>query len=320
LHSKLEHLYEHLVLRPQFQSLCKLGEVDIVDLASVASIPPIFEESSCQLYLLHEKKGAKYIVKWVDGHPDTPFWSMMLGLFSLTLPKCMLEAPMTYPFIRQHQSLRVPELKASIADESSGMVLLQYISGEQTDHKNVTHEMVEGLAWNLAGLHGHCFGGFGSISSQLTLDAVQAEDSVEVLNQWRCSLMETLNELTAYWTQFEWDLSQVEAQINHLTVSRFVPLMTDLRWDQFAHQTGALSAIFDLDAYVVAPIEWDFVMLEYLLSPAQIETFKGVYLASGEREIPDLSECRLTYRTLLFLINALGEDDLTLWMSRPHYF
>jgi aminoglycoside phosphotransferase (APT) family kinase protein len=94
--------------------------------------------------------------------------------------------------------------------------------------------------------------------------------------------------------------------------------MMDLRWDQMLHQQGQLSAIVDMDAYVIGPPELELILLEYQLSPEQAERFKAIYLDVAD--MPDLSAVRHTYRLLLFLMNSLGETDIQKWMSAPSYW
>jgi len=49
--------------------------------------------------------------------------------------------------------------------------------------------------------------------------------------------------------------------------------MPDLRWDQFLSNGKQITALIDLDALVMGPIELDWVILEYLLSAQQAEWF-----------------------------------------------
>lgn len=74
--------------------------------------------------------------------------------------------------------------------------------------------------------------------------------------------------------------------------------------------------VLDLDAYVFADRRLEFVMLEYLLSPKELNVFCEYY----PQKIPSLADVRKPYRDLLFLMNSLGETDLFKWQSHPTYF
>jgi hypothetical protein len=94
--------------------------------------------------------------------------------------------------------------------------------------------------------------------------------------------------------------------------------MPDLRWDQFLENDGKLSALVDLDAFVFAPRELDFILLEYLLNQQQARVFAQQYQQS--HSLPDLSVVRKPYRLLLFLMNVLGEEDIDTWMQAAARF
>jgi hypothetical protein len=89
--------------------------------------------------------------------------------------------------------------------------------------------------------------------------------------------------------------------------------MPDLRWDQFLQQNKQLTALVDLDAFVYGPKELELVLLEYLLNSEQAELFKEHY--QRHSELPDLNFVRAPYRLLLFLMNVLGETDLSNWLG-----
>ena len=78
--------------------------------------------------------------------------------------------------------------------------------------------------------------------------------------------------------------------------------------------------VYDLDAYVAAPVELDFVMLEYLLDKQQLDIFVEVYSKQKGMTIPNLDQVRSVYRHLFFIVNALGESDYQKWQSHPTYF
>ena len=102
-------------------------------------------------------------------------------------------------------------------------------------------------------------------------------------------------------------------QVTGISVENFVPIMPDLRWDQFLQYDGKLSALVDLDAFVFGPRELELVLLEYLLDQQQAELFMLHY--QQMHAMPDLSEVRTAYRLLLFLMNVLGEKNIDIWMQ-----
>lgn len=95
-------------------------------------------------------------------------------------------------------------------------------------------------------------------------------------------------------------------------------IMPDLRWDQFLTDGKEITAFIDLDALIKAPIEIEFVILEYLLTPQQAVWFLEEYQKT--QMVPNLSNTRNHYRKLLFNMNILGETDYQTWLKQPFIF
>ena len=91
-----------------------------------------------------------------------------------------------------------------------------------------------------------------------------------------------------------------------------------VQYAQFLQHNDELIALVDLDAFVFAPRELDFVILELILSPAQISVFSKVY--KKHHVIPEIIQVRPAYRLLLFYMQILGEADLDEWMNKEALF
>ena len=98
----------------------------------------------------------------------------------------------------------------------------------------------------------------------------------------------------------------------------FVPVMLDLRWDQFLIEDAKLKALVDLDAFVLAPSELELVLLELLFNEEQSALFAEEY--QHFHSLPDLSMVRTAYRALLFLMHVLGETNCEKWLAKPAHF
>ena len=108
-------------------------------------------------------------------------------------------------------------------------------------------------------------------------------------------------------------LNEAIEQAKKVAPPYFSPIMPDLRWDQFLQQNNQLSALVDLDAVVFGPPEIELILLEYLLTEQQADNFKKVY--QQHKMMPDLSQVRICYRLLLFLMNVLGERSQATWFE-----
>jgi len=227
----------------------------------------------------------------------------MNHLFEIDFPDSLAHIDKTHHFLTEESELQIPE---HIASQASLFVLARYLEGKDVDFEHVSDDMVIQLARHIAKLH------------QIQQSNWGAFHQTEMpSSQWSARLQSTLSKLAEMHriTIPEQVLEKALQQAAYLNIETFVPIMLDLRWDQMLHQQGQLSAIVDMDAFVVGPRELELVLLEYQLNEHQAGVFAQAYRASAEW--PDLTEQRFCYRLLLFMMNSLGETDLKKWMNAP---
>jgi len=263
-----------------------------------------FEDSTHQLWHCQTIDGPM-ILKLCNHQTiqTSTFWLGMNNLFDIGFPASLAHIDKTHRFITEEGELQIPE---HIASEASAFVLARYLEGVDVDFEHVSDGMVIQLAKHLAKLHQVQKSNWGAFH--------QTEFSS---SQWSTRLQRTLSTLAEMHpnTIPEQVLEQALQQAADLNIDSFVPIMLDLRWDQMLQQQGQLSAIVDMDAFVVGPRELELVLLEYQLNEHQADIFIHEYQASAEW--PDLTEQRFCYRLLLFLMNSLGETDVNKWMHAP---
>jgi len=297
------------------------------DVIDVTFLPGLYEDSSSTIWLIKRLAKndvdlhAELIIKKCDDHKailTTPFWKGMYELFDLTLYQAYQNAKYLYPFIASKTHLKVPEAVDVLVEQNQSALIVEKMQGKAFKTEEITDNNVKALAQFLAKLHQKTHDCIGKIQS--VSHANHPVDIAESKQYWHQTLSKTLltlNETNKISDRF---LAELFIQINSIEINRIVPVMMDLRWDQFAEMNGELTAIFDLDAFVFAPIELDFIILEYLLKPQQIMVFREVY-ESFNGELTVLThEQRNVYRVLLFLMNVLGETDLQKWLNQPAIF
>ncbi|UVI33145.1 aminoglycoside phosphotransferase family protein [Paenibacillus spongiae] len=98
----------------------------------------------------------------------------------------------------------------------------------------------------------------------------------------------------------------------------FSPILVDMDPSQFLADNGKLSAIVDIEAYVVAPRELDFVGLEYILDHESSKSFVSGYTTI--LDLPELSSHRRVYRYLYRLLGVQGSVSLDKWLAQPELF
>lgn len=240
------------------------------------------------------------------GVMQSSFWQVMNQLFDCDFPNSLQLIEKTHQFLAEYSLLKTPRYQASAA---SAFVLAEWLPGQDVELNNVNEQLVRELACHISQLHRQTCQLWGALH-QPELKAMEwASRLSTVLRQFSSESVNSIPEVL---------LHSALQQLEHLPSSRFVPVMADLRWDQFRHQNGQLSAVVDLDAFVYAPAEFELVILEYQLSQQQADIFKTEY--EKTRPFPELSEVRKAYRLLFFLMNALGETDIERWMAAPEKF
>ena len=280
-------------------------------------LPQRFEDSTHDLWRLEnnnlQSDTTNHFLKVVN-NTESPFWQIMQDLFGLNLRREIGSFDQLYADVASFSHLDIPtlidaqttEVEATTLD---AFILTSHLSGSVIDATQVNLDMVEDLAKHLAGLHQQSQKHWGLMTRP------QFEDS-----DWSLCLEQTLIKCAKRWggvyPTTEKFVDQALAACAFVNSSEFVPLMPDLRWDQFLTLDDNLTALVDLDAFVIAPRELDFVLLEYIIAPEHFEHFINSY--SHYHAIPDISRVRPAYRLLLFYMQVLGEQDIEAWMNAEH--
>lgn len=291
-----------------YPTLSEQQQKDLPALLNPASkIPSQFSDSSHQLWLCDTVDGP-IVLKLCDHFniQQSTFWLGMNSLFAINFPTSLAKIATVYQRISEVSPLAIPPF---IAAEDSTFVLTKWLPGSDLHVSAVTHETIKSLSRHISLLHQQQHPQWGSLH--------QPEF---IAKDWPLRLKATLQLLSqqeSYSIEHKL-LEQALMQADQLNEHTFVPIMPDLRWDQFLMQQGKLSALVDLDAIVYGPRTLEFVLLEYLLDQSQAELFVAEY--QNYQVIPDLTDVRLPYRLLLFLMNVLGETDLNSWLNHPERF
>ncbi|MEX0614539.1 MAG: phosphotransferase [Methylophaga sp.] len=265
-----------------------------------------FEDSSHQLWFCETSVGA--LVLKVADKPVircSSFWQGMNRLFALNFPGSLADTNAVQQFLSRHSPLATPECLSA----NSGFVLCRQLAGKTLDAEAVNPDIIRGLSRHIAVLHQQAADHWGAL--------LKPKFSADL---WSSRLRQTLSYLAA---NNEIDIAPVVLgnalkQAADIQSNSFVPVILDLRWDQFLTEDNKLTALVDLDAFVLAPRELELVLLELLFNAPQAALFAKEY--QRFHVLPDLSNVRTAYRALLFLMNVLGETDCEAWLAKPMHF
>ena len=284
---------------------------DLPEHKNIEEIPQAFSDSTHRLWRLQTSKSndTNYFLK-VCSHIESPFWQVMLKLFNFDLETEIIQFQKTYTFIDEACHLQIPQLIKTGRSSIGSFILTSELHGSACD-SNVDDHRVSQLAKHLAELHSLKSKQWGSLNTP----KFTSDDWVDRL---KSTLLESHQKWGGVFFNADDHLEKAISACDLILDTGFVPMIPDLRWDQFLQLENNLSALIDLDAFVYAPRELDFIILEYILSDTQCGIFKSVY--SKYHTIPDLEFVRHAYRLLLFYMKILGEADLQNWMNHPNYF
>ena len=282
--------------------------------AAPTALPSQFEDSTHQVFLCDTADG-RMVLKVCDevAVVQSGFWQGLNLLFGADFPNNLAQIQQTHELLAKPGLYAVPDFVASSRGEfAHDFVLTRFIEGVDVEASQVTDAMVVQLAKHITQLHQMTHSTWGGLYAP-TYQAAE----------WGERLHDTLLALAAKNAVSvpEALLQDVLSQASQLEETTFVPMMLDLRWDQFRRvghaqagvQADAL-ALIDLDAFVMAPRALDFVLLAYILTPPQFALFKTTYTTT--HDWPDCSAQKPCYQLLLFLMQVLGKTDLAQWMKR----
>lgn len=246
---------------------------------------------------------------------DSPFWLGMHGIFGLSLPETMARYTAVYAQVAAWTPLQVPDLWAADSAQAGygGWLWAQKVEGEVRVPSSFEADAVERLAAHLNALQARQSDRFGPLF-----------EAVYPAAQWAERVLDTLGVLAARAGVDVQPYADEMAVFRGFYAGRaeadwrFVPIMPDLRWDQFLFRQNKLAVLVDLDAVVWGAPELEWVLLEYLLDASGARHFAQHYARTAEMQI--LPAVRTVYRLLLFFMNVLGKTDLSDWLKQPAHF
>jgi hypothetical protein len=272
-------------------------------IAQPSAIPNKFEDSTHQLFYCQTADG-EMVLKVCNqtNIGKSHFWLGANRLFAADFPNSLGTIHLTHNFLERNGALTVPDF---VSASSNRFVISRFLTGEDVKPELIGALWVIQLAEHIAKLHQCTYANWGKLHAP----ELSATDWASRLRETLVFLLEQHNAPIA-----EPLLAEVLAQAKNIQEIEFVPVMLDLRWDQFRCLSNNDLALIDLDAFVIAPRALDLVLIEYVLTPAQLALFKQHYTQT--HTWPDPTTNTPCYQLLLFLMNILGETDLAKWMQR----
>ena len=285
-------------------------------LKRVELMPKLFEDSTHTLFKLWFVDSDKAYVcklcvvdKLCAGDEFPQFWQQMWQIFHLSPCSSLHMLETNRSFLNAAGKYQIPDAffeSVHFPQLTVNLVVSEYIEGQNCQSNIINPKKFSILSQHLLSMHSCCFAHEGSLAQTFSCGKCTGQISPT----WWQTISKVIQTLPAG-SVSEKDKNQVLKQIESVKDHkvRFVPQVVDFRWDQVRRrQNSGLDEYFliDLDALVVAPIEFDWLMLELVLNSEALDCVIAEYL--GERSIPNLEPYRLIYRMVLFSMNILGDE------------
>lgn len=297
-------------------------------------LAPVFSDNTHNIWFLETEEGSKVLKKLNPQVIENPFWIEVKKLFGIQPAKYLAQQKELAKLLANLSPLQIPKINfaADALDEPrgrGGFILAEQLAGQENlqpdsqDFSKLVEHLLALESYQLAS-----WGAWNNPEFSLTCWGEKLAESL--------SLTFAAKEFKDYWYLID-EAKNLQPEKASLT-------MLDLRWDQFLFEKNQLTSLVDLDAFVSAPSELNWIILELITSSVPLPVGGGFHPApniSGLldkrngvepvpytptcRELPmccseNLNQVRDIYRLWLFSLNILGETDLAKWMARPSFF
>lgn len=280
----------------------------------VRELSPGYEDHASNVWLVKTEK-QEVIVRSskMEEEPDNEFWWGCQKLFGIN-PRNVFELEKVNNKLRELTSLPIPkvlkkgELLAKqyvVVEKLEGTVIQSFI-GQPTS-------VLQSLGEGLAKIHCHKRDYMGSPAGTFKVE----------LDKYIPYLIESMSEMIKrFYSENEpiknkfLDIKEQLLKVPSPNWTTFV--LVDMDPTQFLSDGKVITGLVDTEAYVIAPREFDFIGLEYVLDEKSVIEFKKGY----ERllKIPDLTACREPYRFLYRLLSVQGSVDIDKWLTYKTLF
>ncbi len=250
--------------------------------------------------------------RWAEA-PSREFWWGCYDLFGID-PRRMRHFEANVTMLGSIADISVPLVHAHAVIEGREYLVVEKMNGKVfKSFIGQSEALLHQLGVWLARVHLHRCDYFGNL----------VRNKSERQESFHTRLSQTIRQLVE--RDYVND-SKISAQLDAIILElgtlpvpdHFCPIFIDMDPSQFLTQDGILSAVVDVEAYVVGPREFDFVGLEYVLDEISATSFLNGY--STILDPPDISNYRMVYRYFYRLLGVQGSVDLDQWVSQPALF
>ncbi|MGE7884091.1 phosphotransferase [Bacillus sp. NPDC094077] len=281
---------------------------------SVQPLHPGYEDHASDVFLVQtEEKEVIVRSSKMNEEPNNDFWWGCKNLFGVD-PRNVHHLEAIHKLLQKHTHLPIPTILQKhilngreyvVAEKLKGKTLQSFL--EQPD------SILFSLGKGLAEIHSFQadFIGNPARTFQVPLEEFKSHILKVSKNLVNMFYSDNASIHNAFHT-FELQLSTLPGPEESTLV------LIDMDPTQFLSDGTTITGLVDTEAYAVAPREFDFIGLEYVLTEKEARAFKQGY--ETIMPIPRLEKCRQPYRYLYRLLSVQGSVELEKWLRHPSYF
>ncbi|MBM6645038.1 nitrate reductase [Bacillus sp. RIT 809] len=281
---------------------------------SVQALHPGYEDHASDVFLV-KTEAEEVIVRSskMTEEPNNDFWCGCKNLFGID-PRNVHHLETIHTLLKKHTTLPIPTILQKHGLNGREYVIVEKLTGSTLQSFiGQPDSILFSLGKGLAEIHSFKANIIGNPSGafQVPLEEFKShilKVSKNLVNMFYSDNMSIHN---AFHT-FESQLSSLPSPKESTLV------LIDMDPTQFLSDGESITGLVDTEAYAIAPREFDFIGLEYVLTEKEAHTFKRGY--ETIMPIPHLEQCRQPYRYLFRLLSVQGSVELEKWLSHPFYF
>ncbi|PFR50510.1 nitrate reductase [Bacillus cereus] len=281
---------------------------------SVQTLHPGYEDHASDVFLV-KTAFEEVIVRSskMTEEPNNDFWWGCKNLFGID-PRNVHHLEYIHELLKKHTNLPIPTILQKHVLNGRKYVSVEKLTGSTLQSFiGQSDSILCSLGKGLAEIHSFQeeFIGNPSGTFQVPLEEFKfhiLKVSKELVNRFYSNNASIRNSFHI----FESQLSSLPAPKESTLV------LIDMDPTQFLSDGSTITGLVDTEAYAVAPREFDFIGLEYVLTEKEAHAFKSGY--ETIISIPQLEKCRQPYRYLYRLLSVQGSVELEKWLSHPSYF
>lgn len=280
----------------------------------VQELSPGYEDHASDVWLVmsHEKEWIVRSSRMI-GEPSNEFWWGCHTLFGID-PRRLTDLKITHHTLSKQTTMPIPTFIDMKRVGDREYAILEKMNG-QLIHSFLDQPLsvIRSLGAGLAEIHALKRDYTGSPSSSFTVP----------LNHFHSHVSETMSQFVSkfYKAQsgFKETLQKAHQQLKNIPHSESSTyVLIDMDPTQFLTDGNVITGLVDTEAYVVAPREFDFIGLEYVLDEQTAAAFKKGY--QNVLKLPQMEHVRMPYRFLYRLLSVQGSVELETWMNQKILF